>query len=236
MSGLGANYERDLRKIIALSTLRQLGLMIMSLGLGFYELAFFHLLTHAMFKSLLFLCAGVFIHSIGDTQDIRILGGLMISCPVTSFYFIGASMALCGFPFLSGFYSRDIILECFFIRKINLFIVVMVVLATVITLTYRVRLIFYLFFNNFGRRFMVSIEEESVIILPMGVLFLLSVSAGGGLRLISFPIVFIFLPLVFKLLVLLFLGVIFIVMFNLFNIDIYGGFNMSLKKFFMGAI
>lgn len=111
MSGLGANYENDLKKIIALSTLRQLGLIMMSLGLGFYELAFFHLITHAIFKSLLFLCAGVFIHSIGDTQDIRILGGLIISCPVTSFYFIGASIALCGFPFLSGFYSRDIILE-----------------------------------------------------------------------------------------------------------------------------
>jgi len=87
ISGLGANLENDLKKIIALSTLRQLGLIIITLGLGILELAFFHLLTHAIFKSLLFLCAGVFIHSIGDTQDVRHLGGLMTGCPLTSFFF-----------------------------------------------------------------------------------------------------------------------------------------------------
>jgi len=111
MSGLGANFETDLKKIIALSTLRQLGVIIIALSLGLVELAYFHLLMHALFKSLLFLCAGVYIHGYGDKQDIRTLGGVMESSPLTSFYFIGCSLALCGFPFISGFYSKDLILE-----------------------------------------------------------------------------------------------------------------------------
>jgi NADH-ubiquinone oxidoreductase chain 5 len=148
ISGLGANFEIDLKKIIALSTLSQLGLIIMSLGLGIADIAFFHLMTHALFKSLLFLCAGVFIHSIGDTQDIRLIGGLITSCPVTTFYFIGCSMALCGFPFLSGFYSKDLILEKLIMGDTNLFIFTMVVVGTLMTLTYSVRLVYYLFLNN----------------------------------------------------------------------------------------
>lgn len=76
ISGLGANYEIDLKKIIALSTLRQLGLIIRILSLGFIKLAFFHLLTHALFKALLFLCAGIFIHRLINFQDIRVSGGI----------------------------------------------------------------------------------------------------------------------------------------------------------------
>jgi len=71
-----ANYEYDLRKIIALSTLSQLGLIIIILSMGFSMLAFFHLLTDALFKALLFLCAGAIIHGVGDTQDIRCMGGI----------------------------------------------------------------------------------------------------------------------------------------------------------------
>lgn len=111
MSGLGANFEIDLKKIIALSTLSQLGVIIFTLSLGLIELAFFHLLSHALFKSLLFLCAGVYIHGAGDCQDIRLLGGVMKSIPVRSLFFGCCSLSLCGFPFLSGFYSKDLILE-----------------------------------------------------------------------------------------------------------------------------
>jgi len=111
ISGLGANFEIDLKKIIALSTLRQLGVIIIVLSLGFSELAYFHLLIHALFKSLLFLCAGVFIHGFRDNQDIRALGSVIEGAPLTTFYFLGCSLALCGFPFLSGFYSKDLILE-----------------------------------------------------------------------------------------------------------------------------
>jgi len=171
ISGLGANFETDLKKIIALSTLRQLGLIMITLSMGFYELSFFHLLTHALFKSLLFLCAGVFIHSIGDIQDIRHLGGVIVACPVTSFYFIGASLALCGFPFLAGFYSKDLILEAYFIISMNRFIFIFIFLATIFTLIYSVRLAYFLFFKNLGVKTLFNLEEHSGMISPIRVLF-----------------------------------------------------------------
>lgn len=179
ISGLGANFEIDLKKIIALSTLRQLGLIIIILSMGYYELSFFHLLAHALFKSLLFLCAGVFIHSIGDIQDIRHLGGVIISLPITSFYFIGSSLALCGFPFLAGFYSKDLILEVYFIMSINSFIFLIIFFSTIFTLTYSVRLIYYLFFKNLGIKNLLNLIEGFGIYFPIGFLFVFSVAAGS---------------------------------------------------------
>jgi len=86
ISGLGANFEFDLKKIIALSTLSQLGLIIRILSLGRYYLAFFHLLIHALFKALLFICAGNIIHNLNDCQDIRYMGGLIKLIPLTCTY------------------------------------------------------------------------------------------------------------------------------------------------------
>jgi NADH-ubiquinone oxidoreductase chain 5 len=203
ISGLGANLENDLKKIIALSTLSQLGLIIITLRLGFYEFSFFHLITHAIFKSLLFLCAGVYIHSMGDTQDIRFIGCLNISCPVTSFYFISASLALCGFPFLSGFYSKDIILELFFIGGANLFMIVIVLGATIFTLTYSVRLIYFIFFNNMGSRGLLNLAEQVGITSPMSLLLGLSLFAGGWISVNIFPVYLIHLPVFIKTIVLL---------------------------------
>jgi len=111
MAGIVALWETDLKKIIALSTLRQLGLMFLRLGLGFMTLALFHLLTHALFKALLFLCAGTIIHYHQNNQDIRLIGGLSVQLPLTTGILNMANMALCGFPFLAGFYSKDLILE-----------------------------------------------------------------------------------------------------------------------------
>ena len=107
-----------MRKIIALSTLRQLGLIIITISIGLSGLAFFHLLTHALFKALLFMCAGGVIHSIGDNQDIRFIGGLSVYVPFTSLSLMVSNFALCGIPFLAGFYSRDFILEMFSMRYI----------------------------------------------------------------------------------------------------------------------
>ena len=99
IAGLGANFEFDLKKIIALSTLSQLGLIIRILAIGFYKLAFFHLLTHALFKALLFICAGVIIHNIKNSQDIRDIGRLTIYIPLTISCLNVANLALCGVPF-----------------------------------------------------------------------------------------------------------------------------------------
>ena len=116
MAGLGANFEFHLRRIIALSTLRQLGLMIINISIGLSSLAFFHLLSHALFKALLFICAGGVIHSMGDSQDIRFMGCLSVYMPFTSASLMISNFALCGMPFLAGFYSRDSILEIFSMR------------------------------------------------------------------------------------------------------------------------
>jgi NADH-ubiquinone oxidoreductase chain 5 len=142
MSGLGANYEMDLKKIIALSTLRQLGLIIGVLSLGFYKIAFFHLLSHALFKALLFLCAGAFIHNIMNFQDIRLFGNFFNQIPLTSACFNVSRLALCGMPFLAGFYSKDLILETICLLKLNFLIFLIFFIATRLTVSYSLRLIF----------------------------------------------------------------------------------------------
>lgn len=104
-------FQNDIKKIIAYSTCSQLGYMFFIAGLSFYNVSFFHLCSHAFFKALLFLCAGSVIHSLRDCQDIRMMGSLVNKVPVTYICFIIGSLALSGLPFLSGFYSKEAILE-----------------------------------------------------------------------------------------------------------------------------
>jgi len=110
MAGLGANFEFDLR-VIALYTFRQLDLMIMTISIGLSGLAFFHLLTHALFKALLFMCAGGVIHCMGDSQNIRFMGGLSIYMPFTSSSLMVSNFALCAMPFLARFYFGNVFYE-----------------------------------------------------------------------------------------------------------------------------
>jgi NADH-ubiquinone oxidoreductase chain 5 len=112
-----ALFECDLKKIVALSTLRQLGVIVITLTLNLPILALFHLLAHATFKALLFICRGKIIHEMGDSQDIRGMGSLILSLPLTGAFFNLANLALCGFPFLAGFYSKDILVEIALIRR-----------------------------------------------------------------------------------------------------------------------
>ena len=104
-------FQNDLKKIIAYSTCSQLGYMIFACGLSNYNISIFHVLNHAYFKALLFLSAGSIIHSLSDEQDIRRMGGLQKILPFTYVMVIIGSLALAGFPFLTGFYSKDVILE-----------------------------------------------------------------------------------------------------------------------------
>nr|YP_010835905.1 NADH dehydrogenase subunit 5 [Apphia rufipenna]WGC89424.1 NADH dehydrogenase subunit 5 [Apphia rufipenna] len=147
-SSICANYEFDLKKIIALSTLSQLGLMMTSLILNMVDLSFLHLLTHAMFKSLLFLCSGIFIFHMNDNQDIRLMGSVCNSMPFTTSCFNISSMALCGIPFLSGFYSKDLIVESYLTFNMNLFIFVMFYLSLGLTSSYSIRLFYYSMLMN----------------------------------------------------------------------------------------
>nr|YP_003204847.1 NADH dehydrogenase subunit 5 [Bolinus brandaris]ACF04921.1 NADH dehydrogenase subunit 5 [Bolinus brandaris] len=142
MAGIGANCENDMKKIIALSTLSQLGVMMMSLGMGMPYLALFHLYTHALFKALLFLCAGMIIHNSSNTQDIRHMGLLYSQAPLTVSCMNIANLSLCGAPFLSGFYSKDLILELSLNNPTSFLMVFLIFLATGMTAAYSFRLSF----------------------------------------------------------------------------------------------
>lgn len=143
MAGMGAMLETDLKKVIALSTLRQLGLIIIILSLGKIDLSFFHLITHALFKAILFLCAGFIIHRRLGNQDIRFIGSFYLSNPFIGVAFRLANMSLFGIPFLSGFYSKDLILEYIYISRRGFFFLIIIILSTVCTTIYSLRVIFY---------------------------------------------------------------------------------------------
>nr|BDL61396.1 NADH dehydrogenase subunit 5 [Percnon planissimum] len=188
MAGLGANFEYDLKKIIALSTLSQLGVMLSILALGYVNLAFFHLLSHALFKALLFMCAGVVIHSVGGYQDIRFMGCLVKMMPLTVSYMTVANLALCGFPFLAGFYSKDMVLEVAFMSWINYISLILYVLATGLTVSYTSRLIFYSLSGEFNLSSVNNVSDEDKVMTNS--MFLLGISAiimGSALSWMIFP-------------------------------------------------
>nr|AIZ68601.1 NADH dehydrogenase subunit 5 [Provanna sp. JWQ-2014] len=142
MAGIGANYENDLKKVIALSTLSQLGVMMMSLGLNMVHLSLFHLYTHALFKALLFMCAGMIIHNSFNNQDLRFMGGISKQAPLTVASLNIANLSLCGAPFLSGFYSKDLILEISLFNPTSAVMVFLIFIATGMTAAYSLRLSF----------------------------------------------------------------------------------------------
>nr|YP_010693029.1 NADH dehydrogenase subunit 5 [Rhagoletis completa]WCB98210.1 NADH dehydrogenase subunit 5 [Rhagoletis completa] len=202
MAGLGANFEFDLKKIIALSTLSQLGLMMSILSMGFYKLAFFHLLTHALFKALLFMCAGAIIHNMHNSQDIRLMGGLGVYMPLTTSCFNVANLALCGMPFLAGFYSKDMILEIVSLNYINFFSFFLFFFSTGLTVCYSFRLVYYSMTGelNCGSLNMLS-DEGWIMLRGMSGLLIMSIIGGSMLSWLIFSTPYmICLPMYMKLL------------------------------------
>ena len=149
-SGIVATFQYDVKRIIAYSTCSQLGYMFFSCGLSNYSVAFFHLFNHAFFKALLFLSAGALIHSLFDEQDIRKMGKLLWGLPIIYAAISIGSLAILGFPFLSGFYSKDLIIELAYSRYcINtIYIYILAILAAMFTASYSLKVIFYIFFAN----------------------------------------------------------------------------------------
>nr|QPJ78572.1 NADH dehydrogenase subunit 5 [Aedes alboannulatus] len=179
MAGLGANFEFDLKKIIALSTLSQLGLMMSILSIGFYKLAFFHLLTHALFKALLFMCAGVIIHNTKNAQDIRFMGGLSMSMPLTCSCFNIANLALCGMPFLAGFYSKDLILEMVMLSYMNFFSFFLFFFSTGLTVCYSFRLVYYSMTGDFNSTSLNMLNDKGWT-MSFSIFFLMIMAIIGG--------------------------------------------------------
>nr|URX52722.1 NADH dehydrogenase subunit 5 [Incisitermes nr. barretti] len=179
MAGLGANFEYDLSKIIALSTLSQLGLMIGAISVGFISVAFFHLLTHALFKALLFMCAGVIIHTMKNSQDIRFMGNLSFQMPFTSVCMGVSSFALCGMPFLAGFYSKDLILEMVSFSYINLIGFLLFFASTGLTVCYSFRLFYYVFCGDFNLSSFYSISDDNINMV-LGMIGLMLIAVFGG--------------------------------------------------------
>nr|YP_010838238.1 NADH dehydrogenase subunit 5 [Clavisyllis tenjini]WGF21047.1 NADH dehydrogenase subunit 5 [Clavisyllis tenjini] len=147
MAGMSAIMEIDMKKIIALSTLSQLGVMMMTLGLGLPYLTFFHLITHALFKALLFICAGGMINLHSHSQDMRNMGNANLQLPIISSSLLIANAALCGAPFLSGFYSKDLIIENSMFLSFNTPIFLIIMLSTMLTSSYSTRLIMSISLN-----------------------------------------------------------------------------------------
>lgn len=136
-----AMLERDIKKIVALSTLSQLGVIVVVLGCGNFLLRFFHLLSHAFFKALLFIRVGRMIHRRNSYQDMRLIGRKSLAKPVTSSYMVISLFSLCGLPFISAFFSKEMILEWIILTNASAAGVGYLYLGVCLTVIYRARLI-----------------------------------------------------------------------------------------------
>jgi proton-translocating NADH-quinone oxidoreductase chain L len=161
-----STFQYDIKKVIAYSTCSQLGYMFFSCGLSNYQVAIFHLFNHAFFKALLFLSAGSVIHALADEQDMRRMGGLVNFLPFTYFCMFLGSLAIMGFPFLTGFYSKDLLLELAYIRFIidGFFIYLLGVSAAFFTSVYSIRLLIFVFLSrpNLFRAVAEKLHESNI--------------------------------------------------------------------------
>ena len=178
-----AIVQNDIKKIIAYSTCSQLGYMFFAAGVGAYHVAIFHLFTHAFFKALLFLGSGSVIHSLNDEQDVRNMGDLWKKMPVTWFAMVVGTLALTGFPFLSGFYSKDAIIEFAFLKGTNVgyFAAGIGIMTAVLTALYSWRLIFKTFHGKFNNKNLSKSEiHESGLTITIPLLLLVVGSIFSG--------------------------------------------------------
>jgi NADH-ubiquinone oxidoreductase chain 5 len=182
-SSLIGLFQQDIKKIIAYSTMSQLGMMVIAIGLSSYNVALFHLINHAFYKGLLFLGAGAVIHAVADNQDLRKYGGLFSFLPLTYTVILMASLSLAAFPFMTGFYSKDFILESAFgqyeFSSINVYVIA--VIGAMFTTLYSVKVIYLTFLtspNGPVNSYKNAHEGDIFLSLPLVILAIFSVSFG----------------------------------------------------------
>jgi len=179
MAGASALFEKDIKKVVALSTLRQLGVMFFSLGVGAAGVAFSHLISHAYFKAILFIAAGSVIHGVKDYQDTRKMGARNSSLSFLIGVILVGNLRLCGLPFISGFYSKDIVVELCLSRSQNFFIFLILITGVALTVGYSCRMALGIYGAHPKRdRFRQERDASNLIIMGIRVLILPSVVGG----------------------------------------------------------
>ena len=178
-----ALVQNDIKKIIAYSTCSQLGYMFFAAGVGAYHVAMFHLFTHAFFKALLFLGSGSVIHAFDSEQDIRLMGGIWKQLPYTWIIMLIGTLALTGFPFLSGYYSKDAIIEFAYLKNssIGFFAVFIGILTAVLTSIYSWRLLFKTFHGKYlNEKIKIKDIHESPVVMLVPLILLAVGAIGSG--------------------------------------------------------
>ena len=178
-----ALVQNDIKKIIAYSTCSQLGYMFFAAGIGAYHVAIFHLFTHAFFKALLFLGSGSVIHAFKDEQDIRLMGGVWKKLPYTWVLMLIGTLALTGFPFLSGYYSKDAIIEFAFFKNnsIGYYAMTIGIFTAFLTAIYSWRLFFKTFHGSYNNKSLTiekTHESPAIMLLPLVLLALGAIFSG----------------------------------------------------------
>ena len=178
-----ASTQDDIKKIIAYSTCSQLGYMFIAIGISAYNVAIFHLVTHAFFKALLFLGAGSVIHAMSDEQNIKKMGGLFNKIPVTYLLMLVGTLSLTGFPFFSAYFSKDLILEILYTsnNSISMYVYGIAVFVVFLTSFYSFRLFFYVFHGkcNAEEKVLAHVHESpNVMLIPLVILSFFSIFSG----------------------------------------------------------
>nr|YP_010324906.1 NADH dehydrogenase subunit 5 [Haemaphysalis danieli]UNO54035.1 NADH dehydrogenase subunit 5 [Haemaphysalis danieli] len=231
MAGLNAFFEMDLKKIIAFSTLSQLSMMMIILSMGMMEMAFFHLILHAIFKSMLFLCAGLIIHYMNGIQDIRMLSNFLSMTPMVMSCMFISILSLMGFPFIGGFYSKDLILEFFFLKINNLLLILMFLLGIIFTFMYCIRLLYLMILKKTFSVLYFSMNFDKKMLYPIFILTFILVVLGNFLFWsILFNFKLIFISYISKYLSLFMMLTMIYIMYYYFMSNIF--FNMKLDFFF----